>query len=107
MEHNSKQHEKASKVITQEYDPKANASCAAELKKITPKKIRTKHTVVMKYIEQYTDAATDLKLNDSEPTTVQHLETEVRPVQVHVASDPPMMSSTGSEVHSAPNSVAA
>jgi hypothetical protein len=49
----------------------------------------------------------DLKLNDSEPTTVQHLETEVRPVQVYVASDPPMMSSTGSKVHSAPNSVAA
>jgi hypothetical protein len=139
LEHNSKQHEKASKVIKQEYVAKANASCAVEPKKITPKNITTKHTVAMKHIERYTDDATvsagqntkpieivecldedfsdeellivvhdkDLKLNDSEPTTVQHLETEARPVQVHVASNPPMMSSTGSEVHSAPNSVAA
>ncbi|MCI97218.1 hypothetical protein A2U01_0118519, partial [Trifolium medium] len=38
---------------------------------------------------------------------VQHLETEARPVQVHVASDPPLQSSTGSEVDFAPNGVAA
>jgi hypothetical protein len=50
-EHNSKQHEKASKVIKQEYVAKENASCAAEPKKIAPKNITTKQTVAMKHIE--------------------------------------------------------
>jgi hypothetical protein len=49
----------------------------------------------------------DLKFNDSESTTVHRLDTEVRPIQVHVASDPLVMSSTGPEVHSALNGVAA
>jgi hypothetical protein len=31
----------------------------------------------------------DLKLTDSEPTEVQHLEMETCPVQVNVVSDPP------------------
>jgi hypothetical protein len=67
LEHNSKQHEKASKVITQEYVAKANASCAAESKKITPKNIRTKHPVAMKHIEQYTDAATVSARQNTKP----------------------------------------
>jgi hypothetical protein len=139
LEHNNKQHEKTSKAIKQEYVAKANASYVAEPKKIAPKTITTKHTVTMKHIEQYTDAATvsdgqntklieivecsdgdfsdeellivvqdkDLKLNDSEPATVQQLEMEAHPVQVHVASNAPIMSSTGLEVHYAPNAVAA
>jgi hypothetical protein len=106
---------------------------------IDPKNITAKHTVAMKHIEQYTDAATvclgqntkqieivecsdgdfsgekllivvndkDLKLNDSEPTKIQRLETEDRPVQVHVASDPQVISSTGPKVHSTLNGVAA
>jgi hypothetical protein len=37
----------------------------------------------------------DFKLNDSELTKIQRLETGARPVQVHVASDPPVMSSIG------------
>ncbi|MCI68393.1 hypothetical protein A2U01_0089654, partial [Trifolium medium] len=37
----------------------------------------------------------------------QRLETEARPVQVHVASDPPVFSSTSAEVDPAPNGVAA
>jgi hypothetical protein len=49
----------------------------------------------------------DLKLNDSEPATVQRLEMEAFFVQVHVASNPPVMSSTGLEVHFVPNAVAA
>ncbi|MCI30659.1 hypothetical protein A2U01_0051870, partial [Trifolium medium] len=50
-----------------------------------------------------------LKLNDSEPTEVQRFETEVRPhpVQVHVASNPQVLSSTDSKVDSAPTGVAA
>ncbi|MCI92226.1 hypothetical protein A2U01_0113522, partial [Trifolium medium] len=40
-------------------------------------------------------------------TNVQRLKTEARPVQVHVASDPTVLSSTGSEVDPAPNGVAA
>jgi hypothetical protein len=36
----------------------------------------------------------NFKLNDSEPTTVQRFKKEARSVQVHVASDPPAMSST-------------
>jgi hypothetical protein len=58
LKHNNKQHEKAFKVIKQEYVAKTNVSCAAEPKKITPKNITTKHTVAMKHIEQYTDAST-------------------------------------------------
>ncbi|MCI57598.1 hypothetical protein A2U01_0078849, partial [Trifolium medium] len=39
----------------------------------------------------------DLKLNDNEPSDVQRLPTEARPVQVHVASDPPMLSGVAAE----------
>jgi hypothetical protein len=48
----------------------------------------------------------DLKLTDSEPIEVQHLEMETCPVQVNVVSDPPMLSSTNSKVDFAPTSVA-
>ncbi|MCI84460.1 hypothetical protein A2U01_0105738, partial [Trifolium medium] len=39
----------------------------------------------------------DLKLNDSESFEVQSLATEARPVQVHVASDPPVLSGVAAE----------
>jgi hypothetical protein len=123
-------------VIKQEYVAKANDANAADPKKTAPKHITTKHTVAMKHMEQFTDAATvsvgqnkkpveivecldedfsdeellivandnDLKLNVSEPTKVQHLETEARPL--HVARNPPVIFSIGPEVHSTHNGVA-
>ncbi|MCI80931.1 hypothetical protein A2U01_0102203, partial [Trifolium medium] len=38
-----------------------------------------------------------LKLNDSESSEVQRLATEARPVQVHVASNPPVLSGVATE----------